>query len=204
MSRIGGYLPADVVQSWFADPMAFIASATGARSERPWRSMAVFGSAVAGRSAAVRTVTRFVGLAGLLCKGAGRQGRPVAVLLLRSRRGPRSRQLVRLRAARDRKLRFRGCGQLRARQPRPPLIDFRPTQSGIIRACRRCLRFPWTVSVVPLGIARGALDAFSARSPRSRNRGLVAATRLRDGELVEPWSAAPSLTTVCAGAAGER
>jgi indole-3-acetate monooxygenase len=64
-----------------------------------------------------------------------------------------------------------------------PLVDFPATQAGALYRLPGLSAFAWTVSVVPLGIARGALDSFIALASRKPRMG--SAGQLRDSELVQ-------------------
>ena len=59
----------------------------------------------------------------------------------------------------------------------------RPTQDGIVYRLPVLSVFAWTVSVVPLGIARGAMNAFVELA--SRKTRLGASALLRDREIVQ-------------------
>jgi hypothetical protein len=62
-----------------------------------------------------------------------------------------------------------------------PLTDFTPTQPGIVYRLPGRSIFPWTIASVPLGVARGAMDAFVALASRKGRTG----TTLRDSETVQ-------------------
>lgn len=59
----------------------------------------------------------------------------------------------------------------------------RPTQDGIVYRLPCISLLAWTVSVVPLGIARGAMDAFAELASRKARQGV--GTLLRDREIVQ-------------------
>lgn len=64
-----------------------------------------------------------------------------------------------------------------------PFVSHSPTDAGLLYRMPPHSVFAWTVSVVPLGIARGAIDAFvTLASTKSR---LGSASVLRDRELVQ-------------------
>lgn len=181
MSRIGGYLPLDVVRSWFADPQAFVASATGAVGT----AVEVEGGyRVSGRwpfGSGAHHATRFMGLASV--KGPdGKDGPSLCCYFDRSEVRVHDTWFV---------SGLRGTGSCDFEVEDSfvpashvhPLIDFQPTQPGIIYRLPALSAFPWTVSVVPLAIARGALDAFIAlagKKPRMGGGG-----QIRDSELVQ-------------------
>lgn len=181
MSRAGGYLAEDVVRGWFADPRAFIASATGAVGTAV---AAEGGYRVSGRwpfGSGAHHATKFMGLAGV--KGAdGKDGPPLCCYFDRSDVRVHDTWFVS-------GLRGTGSCDFEVQDvfvPAShihPLVDFRPTQPGIPYRLPGLSAFSWTVSVVPLGIARGALDAFialAAKKPRLGGGG-----QLRDSELVQ-------------------
>ena len=58
-----------------------------------------------------------------------------------------------------------------------------PTQDGIVYRLPTLSVFPWTVSVVPLGIARGVMNAFVELA--SRKVRLGTSSLLRDREIVQ-------------------
>jgi alkylation response protein AidB-like acyl-CoA dehydrogenase len=63
------------------------------------------------------------------------------------------------------------------------LMAPRPTQDGILYRLPAVSVFAWTVSVVPLGIARGAMNAFAELASRKARSGVSAL--LRDREIVQ-------------------
>jgi alkylation response protein AidB-like acyl-CoA dehydrogenase len=63
------------------------------------------------------------------------------------------------------------------------LMAPRPTQSGIVYRLPTVSVFPWTVSVVPLGIMRGAMNAFAELASGKARQGTGAP--LRDREIVQ-------------------
>jgi alkylation response protein AidB-like acyl-CoA dehydrogenase len=81
MSRVAGYLPESVTREWFADPLAFIASATGAIGTAEPVSG---GYRVSGRwpfGSGANHATRFMGLAAV--KDGGNNGRPICCYFAR-------------------------------------------------------------------------------------------------------------------------
>ncbi|QPF82564.1 acyl-CoA dehydrogenase family protein [Bradyrhizobium genosp. L] len=181
MSRLGGYLPEDVARSWSADPQTFVCSATGAVGTAV---EAEGGYRVSGRwpfGSGAHHATKFMGLASV--KGTdGKDGPPLCCYVDRSDVRIHDTWFV---------SGLRGTGSCDFEVTDVfvpfshihPLVDFKPTQPGISYRLPGLSAFMWTVSVVPLGIARGALDAFialAAKKPRLGGGGL-----LRDGELVQ-------------------
>ncbi|WGR91548.1 hypothetical protein MTX20_24390 [Bradyrhizobium sp. ISRA435] len=181
MSRIGGYLPEDVVRNWFADPLAFVVSATGAVGT----AVEVEGGyRVSGRwpfGSGSHHATRFMGLARAK-RPDGKDGAPLCCYFDRSDVCVDDTWFVS-------GLRGTGSCDFEVRDSFVPvshthlLIDFQPTQAGILYRLPGISAFSWTISVVPLGIARGALDAFIALASRKPRPG--GAGQLRDGELVQ-------------------
>lgn len=181
MSRIGGYLPEAVVRSWFADPLAFVAAATGAIGT----AVATEGGyRVSGRwpfGSGSHHATRFMGLASV--KGPERKdGPPLCCYFDRSDVRIHDTWFVS-------GLRGTGSCDFEVQDSfvpishTHPLIDFQPTQPGLLYRVPGVSAFSWTVAVVPLGIARGALDVFialAARKPRPGGTG-----QLRDSELTQ-------------------
>src|SRR5581483_7120031 len=64
-----------------------------------------------------------------------------------------------------------------------PFIGHAPTDPGLLYRMPPLSVFAWTVSVVPLGIARGAIDAFVSRAGTKSRLGVAGS--LRDRELVQ-------------------
>jgi alkylation response protein AidB-like acyl-CoA dehydrogenase len=62
-------------------------------------------------------------------------------------------------------------------------LDGKPSQPGLLYRMPPLSVFAWTVSVVPLGIARGAIDAFAELASRKSRAG--ATGLLRDRELIQ-------------------
>lgn len=181
MSRIGGYLPEDTVREWFSDPRAFVASATGAVGDA---EKAPGGYRLTGRwpfGSGAHHATHFMGLATV--NGAdGSDGSPLCCYVAR-------RDVTIHDTWKVSGLRATGSCDFEVRdvfvpeQHTHPFIGFAPTQTGTVYRLPPLSAFAWTVSVVPLGIARGALDAFiEIASRRSR---LGTSALLRDRETVQ-------------------
>ena len=64
-----------------------------------------------------------------------------------------------------------------------PLVDNVPTSAGVVYRLPAHSIFPWSVAVVPLGIARGAMNAFVAIAGSKTPAGT--AGLLRDREMVQ-------------------
>ncbi|WP_298271188.1 acyl-CoA dehydrogenase family protein [uncultured Bradyrhizobium sp.] len=181
MSRAGGYLTEEVVRHWFADPLAFIAAATGAIGT----AVEVEGGyRVNGRwpfGSGAPHATKFMGLASV--KGPdGKDSPPICCYVGRADVRLHDTWFVSgLRATGSWDFEMQDCFVPASHSH--PLVDFKPTQPGIPYRLPGVSAFSWTVSVVPLGIARGALDAFIALAARKPWMGGVG--QLRDGELVQ-------------------
>jgi alkylation response protein AidB-like acyl-CoA dehydrogenase len=63
-----------------------------------------------------------------------------------------------------------------------PFIGYTPTDPGLLYRMPPLSVFAWTVSVVPLGIARGAIDAFLTLAGTKSRLGVAG---LRDREMVQ-------------------
>lgn len=181
MSRIGGYLPESVAQDWFADPHAFIVSATGAvGTAEPTAG----GYRVSGRwpfGSGAHHATRFMGLAAIKAAG-GEELPPLCCYFDRSDVVVHDTWFVS-------GLRGTGSCDFEVRDAFVPadhahaLFDPRPTQAGLFYRVPGLSAFAWTISAVPLGIARGAIDAFVELAARKARAGSSAL--LRDREQVQ-------------------
>ena len=180
MSRAGGYLPLDTGRAIFADSRAFIVAATGAvgsaqacdggyRLTGRWP----FGSGAA-------HATHFMGLASVKDANNGDQ----LLCCYVDRRDVTIHDTWHVSG-----LRGTGSSDFEMRDVFVPFerthsfLDVSASAQGLVYRLPPVSVFAWTVSVVPLGIARGALDAFVAlacRKPRSGHASL-----LRDRETVQ-------------------
>jgi alkylation response protein AidB-like acyl-CoA dehydrogenase len=181
MSRIGGYLPEPVAREFFSNPRGFVTSATGAvgsaqKVDGGYRvtSRWPFGSGA-------HHASHFMGLAS--AKGAdGKDEPPLCCYFDR-------RDVVVHDTWRVSGLRATGSSDFEVRDIFVPeqhthvLMAPRPTQDGILYRLPAVSVFAWTVSVVPLGIARGAMNAFAELASR-KARSAVSAL-LRDREIVQ-------------------
>lgn len=158
MSRIAGYLPEEVACDWFADPHAFVVSATGAvGTAEPVEG----GFRVSGRwpfGSGSHHATRFMGLASIRTPD-GREVPPICCYFAASEVERHDTWFVS-------GLRGTGSCDFEVRdvfvpdRHTHPLVDLRPTHPALLYRLPGLSAFAWTVSVVPLGIARGAIDAF--------------------------------------------
>lgn len=177
MSRAGGYVPNAVARDWFADPRAFVASATGAvGTARPVRG----GHRIAGRwpfGSGAHHASLFMVLAAeepnapRLCCYVGRND--VTILDNWHVSGLRGTGSC------DFELRdvFVPAAHVH------PFLDLKPSDPGLVYRMPLVSSFAWSISAVPLGIARGAIHAFIELA--SRRSGFGTAALLRDRELVQ-------------------
>jgi indole-3-acetate monooxygenase len=181
MSRIGGYLPEPVAREFFSNPRGFVTSATGAVGSA---QKVDGGYRVTGRwpfGSGAHHASYFMGLAS--AKGAdGKDEPPLCCYFDR-------RDVVVHDTWRVSGLRATGSSDFEVREifvPEPHthvLMAPRPTQDGILYRLPAVSVFAWTVSVVPLGIARGAMNAFAELASRKARSGVSAL--LRDREIVQ-------------------
>ena len=181
MSRVAGYVPEPVARDWFSDQRAFIASATGAVGSA---QKVDGGYRVTGRwpfGSGSHHATRFMGLASNR-DSEGRDEPPLCCYFER-------REVVIHDTWRVSGLRGTGSCDFEVRDLFVPdqhthaFIGPKPTQPGILYRVPTLSIFPWTVSVVPLGIARGAMNAFAGLAVGKTRLGT--STALRDRETVQ-------------------
>jgi alkylation response protein AidB-like acyl-CoA dehydrogenase len=180
MSRAGGYLPEAVARELFCDPHAFIVSATGAIGKaEPCDG----GYRVSGRwpfGSGAWHGTHFMGLASVR-RQDGREGPPICCYVARADVVLHDNWHVSgLRGTYSCDFEVNDVFVPAAHTH--PLIDFKPTQPGTVYRLPGRSIFPWTIAGVPLGIARGAMNAFAAIASRKSR---AAGTTLRDGETVQ-------------------
>lgn len=179
MSRAGGYLPEQVTRKWFADPRAFIVAATGAVGNAvPCDG----GYRVSGRwpfGSGAFHATQFMGLSSV--KSAdGKEGPPICCYFPRA-------DVVLYDTWRVSGLRGTYSCDFEVSDVFVPfdhahvLVGLEPTQPGIVYRLPGLSIFPWTVSTVPLAIARSAMDAFVELACKKSRSG----TTLRDKETVQ-------------------
>ena len=177
MSRAGGYVDRDVARDWFADRRAFVAAATGA----------------------VGTATPVKGgyrVSGRWPFGSGAHHASLFMVLAAER--PEASRLCCYIERKDVTILdnwhvsgLRGTGScdfelhdvLVPAAQMHPLLDMTPTAPGLVYRMPPLSVFAWTISAVPLGIARGAIDAFVELA--GQRSGLGQAFLLRDRELVQ-------------------
>jgi alkylation response protein AidB-like acyl-CoA dehydrogenase len=179
MSRAGGYVPEPAARRWFSDPGAFIASATGAVGEA---HQADGGYRVSGRwpfGSGAHGATLFMGLAADKTDGEGR--------LLCCYMDRESVELDDTWHVSG--LRGTGSCHFQARDVFVPaahthsFLEPSPCQPGLVYRVPPATLFPWTIAGVPLGIARGAIEAFVILA-ETRSRSGTSAL-LRDRETVQ-------------------
>lgn len=181
MSRIGGYLPEATTRSWFSDPRAFVVSATGAVGTA---QKVPGGYQLSGRwpfGSGAHHATHFMGLASVKDTD-GRDGPPFCCYAAR-------RDVTIHDTWKVSGLRATGSCDFEMQDVFVPeqnthvFIGSTPTQAGAVYRLPALSAFAWTVSVVPLGIARGAIDAFIELAHRKSRLGTSAL--LCDRETVQ-------------------
>ena len=181
MSRVGGYLPAAIVRDWFATPRTFVVSATGAvgSAERVDGGYRVTGRWPFGSGAPHGT--HFMALATVGSDPAPDQPRLCVYF--------DAEQVTRHDTWHVSGLRGTGSSDFEVRDAFVPaervhtFLGHTPTEPGLLYRMPPLSVFAWTVSVVPLGIAQGAIDAFVSLAENKTRLG--AAGVLRDSELVQ-------------------
>jgi alkylation response protein AidB-like acyl-CoA dehydrogenase len=181
MSRVGGYLPAAVARAWFASQRTFIVSATGAVGKA---EIVDGGYRVTGRwpfGSGAPHATHFMGLATVGANQAPDQPRLCFYF---------SRAQVTIHDTwHVSGLRGTGSSDFEVRdafvpaEQAHPFVGHAQTSPGLLYRMPPISVFAWTVSVVPLGIARGAIDAFIALAGAKSRVGISGV--LRDRELVQ-------------------
>jgi alkylation response protein AidB-like acyl-CoA dehydrogenase len=181
MSRIGGYLPEAVARDWFSDPQAFVVGATGAIGAA---RQVDGGYRVTGRwpfGSGAHHATRFMGLASV--KGAdGREEPPLCLYFPR-------RDVTVHDTWEVSGLRGTGSCDFEVHDVFVPadhthsFNGVKPTQLSLLYRMPGLSVFAWTVSVVPLGIARGAIGTFVELASKKNRAGTD--TLLRDRETLQ-------------------
>jgi indole-3-acetate monooxygenase len=181
MSRIGGYLPEQVAREFFSNPREFVTSATGAvgSAQRVNGGYRVSGRWPFGSGA--HHASHFMGLASAKATD-GKDEAPLCCYFDRRDVVVHDTWLVS-------GLRATGSSDFEVRDIFVPeqhthiFMAPRPTQDGILYRLPAVSVFAWTVSVVPLGIARGAMSAFAEIANRKARLGVSAL--MRDREIVQ-------------------
>jgi alkylation response protein AidB-like acyl-CoA dehydrogenase len=180
MSRVGGYLPESIAGEWFDDPLAFIVSATGAvGSAQPVAG----GYRVTGRwpfGSGASHATQFMGLA-TVRDGSDNSQPPVCCYFARAQVTIHDTWHVS-------GLRGTGSSDFEVKDafvPADHTHDFiapSPTQPGIIYRIPGLSIFPWSITGTSLGIAGGAMAAFTKQAMQGKPR--PGTTKLVDREMV--------------------
>jgi indole-3-acetate monooxygenase len=182
MSRVAGYLPEDVSRSWFADPRAFVAAATGAVGSA---TPVAGGYRVTGHwpfGSGILNATRVMGLCAIAGPGGTPPPKPICCYF-----APGDVAIIDTWHVSG----LRGTGSCDFEvndlfvpaQHAHDLIDTTPTQPGLLYRLPNLSVFPMTVSVLPLGIARAAISSFIALASRKVRPGTT--LTLRDREAVQ-------------------
>lgn len=182
MSRVAGYVPESVAREWFADPYAFIVSATGAVGAA---EPVAGGYRVTGRwpfGSGASHATRFMGLAAVR-DGSDNGQPPICCYFAREHVTIHDTWHVS-------GLRGTGSSDFEVKDAFVPaehthdLIAPVPTQPGTIYRIPGLTIFPWSISGAPLGIASGVLAAFIQSATQKKVRfGMT--VRLQDREIVQ-------------------
>jgi indole-3-acetate monooxygenase len=181
MSRVAGYLPESIARQWFADPYAFIVSATGAvGSAEPVPG----GYRVTGRwpfGSGASHGTRFMGLAAASDE-ANRSQPPICFYFAREQVTIHDTWHVsglRGTASSD----FEVANAFVPTEHTHSFFAPQPSQPGIIYRIPGLTIFPWSIMGAPLGIASGAIAAFTKSTIQKKIR-LAATIQLQDREMV--------------------
>jgi indole-3-acetate monooxygenase len=190
MARAGGYLPLEAARTLFAKPSAFIASSTGAIGKAvPVKS----GYRITGRwpfASGAPHATTFAAL----CQVDDGSERIVLAFLPRE-------AVTLIDKWHVSGMRGTGSWDFEAEGVSLPadfVCDFQPvpTQPGIYYRLPGRSAFVWTVATVPLGIAKGAIDAFIAVSSAHHRQGIALSVGERElvqaeiGRCLAKWRAA--------------
>lgn len=181
MSRVGGYLPESIAGEWFDDPLAFIVSATGAVGLA--QPVAV-GYRVTGRwpfGSGASHATRFMGLSAVQA-GSDSSQPPICCYFAPEHVTIHDTWHVS-------GLRGTGSSDFEVKDafvPADHTHDFiapPPTQPGIIYRIPGLSIFPWSITGTSLGIAGGAMAAFTKQA-MMQGTPRPGTTRLQDREMV--------------------
>ena len=181
MSRVGGYLPETVGRDWFASPRTFVVSATGAVGSA---GVVDGGYRVKGRwpfGSGAPHATHFMGLATVGGNLAPDQPRLCFYFDRAQVTVHDTWHVSGLRGTGSSD--FEVSDAFVPTEQMHPFIGHAPTDPGLLYRMPPLSVFAWTVSVVPLGIARGAIDAFVTLAGTKSRLGV--AGPLSDRELVQ-------------------
>lgn len=182
MSRVAGYVPESTGRDWFADPCAFIVSATGAVGSA---QTVEGGYRVTGRwpfGSGASHGTRFMGLAAVK-DGSNSSQPPICCYFAREQVLIHDTWHV---------SGLRGTASCDfevtdAFVPADHTHDFIapvPTRPGLLYRIPAPSIFPWSIAGAPLGIASGAMAAFAKLATQNKTR-LGTTMRLQDREIVQ-------------------
>lgn len=181
MSRVGGYLPTEVTSKWFGDPLAFVVSSTGAvgRAEPVDGGFRVTGRWPFGSGAHHGTL--FMGLCAEPPTAAAEAPAPFCCYVPASAVTLHDTWFVS-------GLRGSGSCEFEVKDlfvPQAHVHPFqpRPTQPDVLYRLPQLSIFPWTVAVVPLGIAAAALRHAVAVATSKGRQGQP--QLLREREMVQ-------------------
>ena len=176
MSRVGGYVAKAVAREWFSDPRAFVAAATGAVcTATPVKG----GYRVTGRwpfGSGAHHASLFMALA-----AEAADAPPLCCYIPR-------RDVTILDNWHVSGLRGTGSCDFEVRDVfvpaahTHPFLDLKPSDPGLVYRMPHVSVFAWTISSVPLGIARGAIDTFVELASQRRSG---ATSSLRDRESIQ-------------------
>ncbi|MCK1302103.1 acyl-CoA dehydrogenase family protein [Bradyrhizobium sp. 24] len=181
MSRVGGYLPSHVVRSWFEDRRTFVVSATGALGA----AVSVDGGfRVSGRwpfGSGAPHGTHFMGLVTIGENQAPDQPRFCCYFERKQVTIHDTWHVSGLRGTGSSDWEVRDTWVPAERMH--PFVDYKPAENGVIYRLPALSTFAWTVAVVPLGIARGAIDSFVTLASGKGRLGTPGV--MRDREIVQ-------------------
>ena len=181
MSRAGGYLPPEAVRDWFQDRRTFIVSATGAVGAA---TPADGGFRVSGRfpfGSGAPHGSHFMGLATIGGSQAPEQPRMCCYFERKQVTIHDTWHVSGLRGTGSSDWEVHDAFVPAERVH--PFIDPEPAEQGLLYRMPAVSIFAWTVAVVPLGIARGAIDSFVTLA-NGKGR-LGTAGLMRDREVVQ-------------------
>lgn len=182
MSRVAGYLPESIAREWFADPYAFIVSATGAVGTA---EPVAGGYRVRGRwpfGSGARHATRFMGLAAV--KDDGDNVKP-PICCYFSRESVTVHDTWHVSGLRGTgSCDFEVTDAFVPAQHTHDLIAPAPSQAGVIYRIPGLTIFPWSITGTTLGIASGAMAAFVTSATQQKVR-MGMTVRLQDREAVQ-------------------
>lgn len=182
MSRVAGYLPEPMARNWFSHPRAFVTSATGALgSAVPVKG----GYRVSGRwpfGSGAHHATHFMGLCSVVDANSGDASGIICCYFTREQVAIADNWHVS-------GLRGTGSYDFEVRDLIVPserthaFPGHEPMQPGVLYRMPAICVFSWTVAVVPLGIAQGAINAFAEIAAKKVRNGT--SKPLREREIIQ-------------------